>query len=112
MWVLTFRLFPHKGEAVAEGDDLGWHNLARRIGAAVTARGYNSCSILAIIQSLNFRIELSGAPRAAIHDDAFIRAINVSAIIAGVSATAIPAACSASIFPAAVPFPPETIAPA
>ena len=54
MWVLTFRLFPHKGEAVAEGDDLGWHNLATRIAAAVTARGYNSCSILAIIQSINF----------------------------------------------------------
>ena len=54
MWVLRFRLFPHKGEAVAEGDDLGWHNLATRIAAAVTARGYNSCSILAIIQSLNF----------------------------------------------------------
>jgi hypothetical protein len=54
MWVLTFRLFPHKGEAVAEGDDLGWHNLATRIAAAVTARGYNSCSILAIIQFLNF----------------------------------------------------------
>ena len=54
MWVLTFRLFPHKGEAVVEGDDLGWHNLATRIAAAVTARGYNSCSILAIIQSINF----------------------------------------------------------
>src|SRR6266404_1208246 len=42
----------------------------------------------------------------------FIRAINVSAIVAGVSATAMPAAFNASIFPAAVPFPPETIAPA
>jgi hypothetical protein len=41
-----------------------------------------------------------------------IRAINVSAIVAGVSATAMPAAFNASIFPAAVPFPPETIAPA
>jgi hypothetical protein len=50
--------------------------------------------------------------KAAIYDRVFIRAINVSAIVAGVSATAIPAAFSASIFPAAVPFPPETIAPA
>src|ERR1700719_2293593 len=41
-----------------------------------------------------------------------IRWINVSAIVAGVSATAIPASFSAAIFPAAVPFPPETIAPA
>ena len=54
MWVLTFRLFPHKGEVVAEGDELGWPNLATRIAAAVTARGNNSCSILAIIQSINF----------------------------------------------------------
>jgi len=57
MWVLTFRLFPHKGEVVAEGDELGWPNLATRIAAAVTARGYNSCSILAIIQSsISYRI--------------------------------------------------------
>ena len=41
-----------------------------------------------------------------------IRAINVSAMVAGVSATAMPAAFSAEIFPAAVPFPPDTIAPA
>jgi hypothetical protein len=46
------------------------------------------------------------------YDRAFSRAINVSAIVAGVSAIAIPAAFSASIFPAAVPFPPETMAPA
>src|SRR6266581_8091234 len=46
------------------------------------------------------------------HSVPFILLINVSAIVAGVSATAIPAALSASIFPAAVPFPPETIAPA
>jgi len=112
MWVLTFRLFPHKGEAVAEGDDLGWHNLATRIAA----RGHRP-RLQLLLDTRNhsipqFRIELSGAPRAAIHDDAFIRAINVSAMVAGVSATAIPAAPSASIFPAAVPFPPEMIAPA
>src|SRR5438445_6698776 len=41
-----------------------------------------------------------------------IRAIRVSAIVAGVSATAIPAVLSAAIFPAAVPWPPDTIAPA
>ncbi len=46
------------------------------------------------------------------HDFPFIRAINVSAIVAGVSATAMPARLSASIFPAAVPWPPDTIAPA
>src|ERR1700693_619649 len=43
---------------------------------------------------------------------ALIRAINVSAMLAGVSATALPAGFSALIFSAAVPFPPETIAPA
>ena len=58
------------------------------------------------------KIEIPLIKKAAAYDRVFIRAINVSAIVAGVSATAIPAAFSASIFPAAVPFPPETIAPA
>jgi hypothetical protein len=59
--------------------------------AAVSARGYNPDSNYA---------------------EFFILDMSVSAIVAGVSATAIPAAWSASTFPAAVPFPPETIAPA
>src|SRR6266446_2436321 len=79
-------------------------------------------NVVAAVNELTFVANDIAQPRG-VRDDAFksagghvfpafILLINVSAIVAGVSATAIPAALSASIFPAAVPFPPETIAPA
>src|SRR5262249_61139574 len=82
------------------------HGANTTCDAAVIARGYNP----PVVQ-VSFIERTPGRSRND-YAEPFILDMSVSAIAAGVSATAIPAACSASIFPAAVPFPPETIAPA
>src|SRR5438477_5642434 len=78
--------------------------------------GVNQLALIAddIAQARGVRDDAFKSARSARHDydSPFIRAISVSAMTAGVGAIAVPAALSASIFPAAVPFPPDTIAPA
>jgi len=89
-----------------ESFDFTQHDANESVGVVDSAIRYRSC--LDFIQRFSKQI----VERQATYAEPFILDMSVSAITAGVSATAIPAASSASIFPDAVPFPPETIAPA